>query len=236
MSDMALFRTCNNVSAHVICSKLKTNMRGDGGDRLESALFIVKNVDMTCCGMAMDKEGVVYEVVEGAYEECKSRILTVNKGTQSLHIQKLIERSAMLEKRGWKNSIDIALAEKIVKEILEKENEKHENVFGGEIKHAKESKKGKVRKKVAEKKMAGGKIPENSDPLDMDKWITVDSLTAVKDKVEAPAEGMAKAVRASGGFSYENATTTATGTYSTLTDVEIAHKYDGEDDEDEAEE
>jgi hypothetical protein len=113
MSGMCVYKTLDDVKAHLICSKLSHRISGP----LASAIHLVKNVDMVCCGMAMDKEGRVFEIVKGAAEDCKNRVLRLNKDTSNIHIQRIIERIGRLVERGWKNEVDIKQAKSILKEI-----------------------------------------------------------------------------------------------------------------------
>lgn len=75
----------------------------------EDALHIVMNVDMICCGLAMDGSGHLYELVEGAYEDCQNRVLRLNpKSSAAISVERTEKRIKRLEERGWKSEIDLS--------------------------------------------------------------------------------------------------------------------------------
>jgi hypothetical protein len=115
ISSLVTFTTIGGIKVQIMTSKSPHN------DRFEDALFVPRNVDIRCCGVAMDRDGNVYEVVEGAYQDCKDRVLRVNKLTAALDVPRMIERIAKFEKRGWKNEINIKKVEREVNRLAEKE-------------------------------------------------------------------------------------------------------------------
>ena len=78
------------------------------GDPLEDALTIVRAVDLKCCGIAMDKFGRLLEAVEGGFEDCKSRILRINKYDPLRNAESTKARIHKYLDRGWQlgTSID----------------------------------------------------------------------------------------------------------------------------------
>jgi len=103
MSSVSNFEGIGGVRAQIIVAKGNTQ-------NIEDAIFkIVREVDILCCGVAMDKEGIIYELVEHAYEDCKNKILRLNPIvlTAELETPILEERIERLTKRGWKSEIDL---------------------------------------------------------------------------------------------------------------------------------
>jgi hypothetical protein len=45
----------------------------------QSSISVVKAVDFICCGIMMDTNGNVYEIIEGAKDDCIKKILRINK-------------------------------------------------------------------------------------------------------------------------------------------------------------
>lgn len=83
---------------------------------IEHAIYLVRNVDIICCGVIMNNKGEVFEVIEGAYDDCKSRILRFNYEVENdVSIERVVERTNRLKKRGWTDKMDFAEIEKFVK-------------------------------------------------------------------------------------------------------------------------
>jgi len=107
-------------------------------DDKEAATFLARNVDIICCGVVMDKEGRVFEVLEGAYEDCKARALRHNIPRENaLSFKRLLARIEKLAARGWKCEMDLKavekeykLAEKAKKKRAVKERHSMEELFG----------------------------------------------------------------------------------------------------------
>ena len=158
ISSLVTFTTIGGIKVQIMTSKSPHN------DRFEDALFVPRNVDIRCCGVAMDRDGNVYEVVEGAYQDCKDRVLRVNKLTAALDVPRMIERIAKFEKRGWKNEINIKKVEREVNRLAEKEKRLEK------IRIKKERERGrrmreKFEKDIAEesKTLKGKQLSEMSD-------------------------------------------------------------------------
>ena len=67
---------------------------------------IVKTVDFICCGLIMDIDGNVYEVIEGARNDCIKRILRINKNAD-IKLCNLNKRIKKFTARGWKSEINL---------------------------------------------------------------------------------------------------------------------------------
>ncbi|RLF86847.1 hypothetical protein DRN34_02875 [Thermococci archaeon] len=107
ISSIVEYEGINGARAQLICSNdVKSSAK-------ESALYIPRNVDIICCGVVIDKNGIVYEVVEGAYDDCKAGVLRLNKSMENPHTESLKERAAKLEKRGWVNKLDMRKAARL---------------------------------------------------------------------------------------------------------------------------
>lgn len=96
------FITYKSAKAQIVMAE------GHSKDSFDSALEIVKHVDFVCCGLAMDNAARVFEVIEGAYEDCKNRVLRLNKAAKKVDIGNLKERIAKLKKRGWESKINVS--------------------------------------------------------------------------------------------------------------------------------
>lgn len=70
-------------------------------------VLIVKDVDFICCGIIMDIDGNVYEIIEGAKDDCIKKVLRINKNAD-IEFHNLNERIKKLTNRGWKSEINLA--------------------------------------------------------------------------------------------------------------------------------
>jgi len=101
------FEGVNGARAQLICSNSR------GSTKKEAALYVPRNVDIICCGVVIDRNGTVYEVVEGAYEDCQKGILRLNTSMENPSVESLKDRVAKLEARGWTNEVDMREAAKL---------------------------------------------------------------------------------------------------------------------------
>lgn len=104
----------------------------DTVQNIDAGIFdIVSNVDIVCCGLLSDLFGNVYEVVPGAIKDCEAHVLNFNYNIQvtKSSIKHLKERINKLEKRGWKNNINIDSI-KIIEDIKPKTTDLA-SLFGG---------------------------------------------------------------------------------------------------------
>lgn len=99
ISNMVAFETVNRARVQLIESKAMT------GDMLEDALSVVRKVDLTFCGMALDKYGRLLETIEHAYEDCLNRIIRIQDYQPRLDGKRLKQRMMKYTKRGWHLSI-----------------------------------------------------------------------------------------------------------------------------------
>jgi len=102
VADTTSFVTFNSAQAQIVMSK------GQSKESFDAALEIVRHVDFVCCGLAMDNTGRIFEVIEGAYEDCKNKVLRLNKSTKNINVDNLKERVTKLKKRGWESKINIS--------------------------------------------------------------------------------------------------------------------------------
>ena len=112
VADIISFITFDKAKTQIVMAKGQTK------DSFDAALEIVKHVDFVCCGLMMDNTGRVFEIIEGAYEDCKNRILRLNKAVKNININNLRERVAKLKKRGWESKVNISA----IKRKMEKAN------------------------------------------------------------------------------------------------------------------
>lgn len=66
---------------------------------------IVRDVDIVCCAVIMTSDGHVFEVVDGAYDDCVAKVLRLNKTKNIVNINDTPERIKKLVGRGWKSLI-----------------------------------------------------------------------------------------------------------------------------------
>jgi len=77
-------------------------------DAEESVIEVPKSVDIVCCGLAMDRGGDLYEIVEGAHDQCVERVLRFNEtALETADLDRTAKRIEKLEKRGFKSEIDL---------------------------------------------------------------------------------------------------------------------------------
>lgn len=83
---------------------------------------IAREVDMVCCGLTMDNKGRVFEVVEGAEEDCERKVLRVSESAVMDSEKNLMARVDRLEERGWKSLIDLkSIRKKVAKRSVKTE-------------------------------------------------------------------------------------------------------------------
>jgi len=94
------------------------------GDRLEDALEIVRKVDFTFCGMAVDMYGRMLETIPHAYDDCKQRVIRIKEYQHRTSPDAMKTRIQKYLKRGWSltMSIDQAMLnlDKAKREFLKK--------------------------------------------------------------------------------------------------------------------
>jgi hypothetical protein len=93
----------------------------------QSSISIVKAVDFICCGIMMDINGNVYEIIEGAKDDCVKKILRINKNAD-VKLHDLNKRIKKFVNRGWKSEINLAQIKRKharLKKTAERETNKH---------------------------------------------------------------------------------------------------------------
>jgi len=106
ISKMVAFEAVNNNRVQIVESKTMT------GDRLDDALEVVRKVDFTFCGIAIDRYGRVLEVIPHAYDDCRRRIIRIQNYQPLTDPACMKERLYKYIRRGWglTMSIDQAMA------------------------------------------------------------------------------------------------------------------------------
>lgn len=128
VSKTATFQALNDARVQIVESKSMT------GDRLEDALEIVRKVDFTFCGMAVDRYGRMLEAIVHAYDDCNQKVIRIQDYQPRMDPKRLQRRLNKYIARGWSltMSIDQAMA----------------NLNKAKAEHAKsEASKSKVKKK-----------------------------------------------------------------------------------------
>jgi hypothetical protein len=100
LDKIVRFRNMHDVEIEVIMAKEL------GGQNPE--ILVPEMVDIVCCGVAMDRSGKVYEIVKGAFQDCKNRLLHFNTAVADVvDVDRMVDRIKKLERRGWKSEIDV---------------------------------------------------------------------------------------------------------------------------------
>jgi len=86
--------------------------------------IVMENTDIVCCGLFSDVFGNVYEVVEGAIDDCKNGLIRLNENSIFVNsMRKLaISRVNKLIERGWVWAYDESIETKIDERIKESKN------------------------------------------------------------------------------------------------------------------
>lgn len=107
VSSVRTYKNINGYSVQIIGPENKENIYIH--DIQTGVVDIVRNVDIVCCGVFTDIFGNLYEIVPGAIEDCKNRVLRFNHDIQATKasIEALKKRINKLEERGWENNIDL---------------------------------------------------------------------------------------------------------------------------------
>jgi len=92
----------------------------------EETYSMVRDVDIVCCGVIMSYDGQVFEVVEGAYEDCKAKVLRLNKIKSVVNLSETPNRITKLVARGWKSLV--------TKKQLDRILAKHKNDTNNKLK------------------------------------------------------------------------------------------------------
>ena len=86
-------------------------------DDYEIILNNIKSVDIRCCGLMLDMEGNLLEVIEGAQQDCKDKALRLNPFVKNKCAKsKVTQRIEKLVKRGWTNFI---VEDELVNDMIE---------------------------------------------------------------------------------------------------------------------
>jgi len=116
IQSIVTYRTVTGATVQIVVSK-------PGVGDMEPLYDVVRNVDIVCCGLAMDREGRIFEILEGAHNDCQNRIIRFNeKIIETVSIDRLARRVSKLEKRGWKSEIDLSDIKRRHEEAKPKEN------------------------------------------------------------------------------------------------------------------
>jgi len=115
MSNVSSFINMNGMVAQLITSNDQNK------DRLQAAIYPARQVDIVCCGVVMLCDGRVFEVLPGAFDDCKSGILRINNESDTIYLDTLKSRVEKFVSRGWENTIDV---DKVIKEVNTRRNRK----------------------------------------------------------------------------------------------------------------
>jgi hypothetical protein len=124
VSKTATFASVNQSCVQIVESKIMT------GDKLEDALEVVRKVDFTFCGMAVDSFGRMLEVIPHAYDDCLQRVIRIQNYQPETDFERMKHRLHKYIERGWglTMSIDQAMSN------LNKAKIEHAKVHGNKTK------------------------------------------------------------------------------------------------------
>jgi hypothetical protein len=90
---------------------------------IESFRDLIRNVDISCCGVSYDAENV-YENYQDAINHCRSGIFKVNKDAKMFSPKRIEHRKVKLKGRGWQEIYSDKIIERDIKieKILNKED------------------------------------------------------------------------------------------------------------------
>lgn len=91
----------------------------------QDAVYMARMVDIVCCALIMTSDGRVFEVVPGAHQDCRDRILRLNKNSTAISIETLPTRVEKFKRRGWENTIDVEKAMRAIKRRQVAERRRH---------------------------------------------------------------------------------------------------------------
>lgn len=93
---------------------------------------MAREVDLRCCGFVMDHNAQIFELIDGAVEDCNQKILTLNEvGKYCSNLDLAKERISKLVKRGWKSEVNLDLLGIVITKKLAKEDEKDRDIRSG---------------------------------------------------------------------------------------------------------
>ena len=101
VSQTAAFESVNQSRVQIIESKIMT------GDRLEDSLEIVRKVDFTFCGIAVDNFGRMLEVIPHAYDDCLQRVIRIQNYQPQMDLERMKFRLHKYIERGWSLTMSI---------------------------------------------------------------------------------------------------------------------------------
>lgn len=130
IDSIMVFRNIDNRTVQLIRAEYSI-------DANTGIVNVARNVDITCCGVVMTKNGTVYEVVPNAYNDCVEGVLTLNNHSKTFDKSCIVGRIEKLKDRGWKNNINInkikdstkAIKKKVKRKKDEKDNMTFKNLL-----------------------------------------------------------------------------------------------------------
>jgi len=112
------FETFDNARVQLIRSIV--NPVRDHEDPLFMPLDLARGADIRCCSLAANALGKIFELVDGAYIDCKDRVLRANKMKDPDRFSNIEVRVKKLVDRGWKSKINIAKIREQAKKLADK--------------------------------------------------------------------------------------------------------------------
>lgn len=95
VKQIANFTSFGGKKIQVIVSKSCTE------NAFEDALTVVRGVDFSCCALAVDPNGNIFEAVHGAYDDCIAKRLRIIRDKNELSYKSLARRFDKYLKRGF---------------------------------------------------------------------------------------------------------------------------------------
>ena len=105
MTEVISFETFKGARVQLV--RAQPDLNGSMDEPLKMAFVLARDADIRCCSIAMDYLGKIYELVDGAYLDCKEKILRANKMNDFHRFLNVRSRVEKLKARGWKSKIDL---------------------------------------------------------------------------------------------------------------------------------
>jgi len=109
ISQINSYRGVDDAVVQIMKTKKPKTIQGVNPNSFDDLVQVARMVDIVCCGVVMDKDGHVFEVVENAHDDCLNRVLNINPVVvdETLKVDNLEERVNRLVERGWTSNIPL---------------------------------------------------------------------------------------------------------------------------------
>lgn len=123
IAETATFETFDTARVQIV--KVRESRNGlSPKNASDSVLSLARDADIRCCSLSLNSIGEIFELVDGAYVDCKDKVLRINTIKEPDRFNNLEERIKKLEKRGWSSEISMSKVRTKLKRLQEKEERK----------------------------------------------------------------------------------------------------------------